>query len=105
MQDKEKIKIVQFLIKEIGTENILCEDEINGVYYDYDTVIELLEKAKNIMITTERCPRPKNIPNDIPWCENMNPEVEFDPFVYHGDMTPEDFRKAQNDYLNDKYSK
>ncbi|MHB8064912.1 MAG: hypothetical protein ACYDG2_20200 [Ruminiclostridium sp.] len=46
-----------------------------------------------------RCSRPNNVPSDIPWSESMN--VEFDPFVYRGDMSIKDFRQAQNNYLDD----
>jgi hypothetical protein len=33
-------------------------------------------------------------------CDGM--EDEFDPFVYRGDMSVEDFRRAQDNYFEDK---
>jgi hypothetical protein len=97
MQDKAKIEIIQNIVNELKATNNLYIDERKGFYFDYDTVIDLLQKASETMVSTARCPRPKDIPEDIPWCESMN--EEFDPFVYRGDMSIEDFRKAQNNYL------
>lgn len=39
------------------------------------------------------------LPEDIPWRESANPELEFDPFVYDGTMTIEDFKKVQEKTL------
>lgn len=96
MQNKSKIEMIFSLIREIESANILYADETPGYYFDYDTVIELLKKASYTIVSTERCPRPQDLPKDIPWCESGE---EFDPFVYRGDMSPEDFQRAQTSCL------
>ncbi len=93
MQDNEKIKIIQTLLMNILTQNELYIQD--GIYYDYSTVIGKLSEAFGIMENTVRCPRPVNVPEDIAWNESMNPEYEFNPFVYDGNMSNEDFEKAQ----------
>lgn len=99
MQDKNKILKIQNLLNGLTTANDLYSDENKGFYFDYDTVIELLQQINETIDASARCPRPDNIPSDIPWCESMN--NEFDPLVYRGDMSVEDFRKAQNAYFGD----
>lgn len=94
MFNKNKIEVINNLIREIESANLYCSNEEKGIYFDYDAVIELLKKASCKLVSTKRCLRPKNIPSDIPWCESMNID-EFSPFVYKADMSIEDFKKAQ----------
>ena len=100
MQDKDKILEIRNLLTSISAANDLYSDENKGFYFAYDSVIELLQQVNETIDASARCPRPDNIPDDISWCENMN--NEFDPFVYRGDMSVEDFRKAQDNYFEDK---
>lgn len=100
MQDKGKIAIIKRLISEISAANEHYNDSENGQFYDYDTVISLLQQAKETMDQSARCPRPKNIPSDLPWDEAMN-DQGFNPFVYRGSMSIEDFEKAQKEYFKD----
>jgi len=93
--NKNKIEVINKLIREIESANLYCSDEKTGIYFDYDAVIELLKKASCKLVSTKRCLRPKNIPDDIPWCESMNTDDEFSPFVYKADMSIDDFEKAQ----------
>lgn len=102
MQDKDKILEIRNLLNGLTATNDLYSDENKGFYFDYDTVIELLQQVNETIDASARCPRPDNISSDIPWCENMNDE--FDPLVYRGDMSAEDFRKAQNAYFEDDSS-
>ncbi|MEN6325830.1 MAG: hypothetical protein ABFD18_06450 [Syntrophomonas sp.] len=96
LQSKAKITTICGLISEI--KNITLEQS-GGIYFDYDTAIDLLEKVKGTMIESMRCPKPKDLPNNLPWCESMNMNEEFDPYVYKGDMSVDDFRKAQKYYF------
>jgi hypothetical protein len=96
MQDKEKLAIVSNLISEI--KNISMQQE-DGIYFDHDTVIDLLQRVKDTMLISMRCPRPNDFPSDIPWCESMNVDEEFDPFVYRGDMSIDDFKKVEKKYF------
>jgi hypothetical protein len=99
MQDKDKILEIRNLLNSISAANDLYSDESKGFYFAYETVIELLQQVNETIDESARCPRPDNIPDDIPWCENMN--NEFDTFVYRGDMSVEDFRRAQDNYFRD----
>lgn len=102
LEDEEKKKrIIDNIINEIKGINNSKDNEAKGVYFNYDAVIELLEQAKNEMINSMRCPRPKDIPKDIIWCESMGDE-DFDPYMYKGDMSVEDFKKAQQLYFNNE---
>lgn len=102
LEDEDKKKeIINNIINEISEINNSKDNESKGIYFNYDSVIELLEQAKNEMINSMRCPRPKDIPKDIIWCESMGDE-EFDPYVYKGDMSVEDFKKAQQLYFNNE---
>ena len=99
MQDKDKILEITNLLNSLSAVNDLYSDENKGFYFAYDTVIELLQQVNETIDASARCPRPNYIPDDISWCENMN--NEFDPFVYRGDMSVEDFRRAQDNYFRD----
>lgn len=101
MQDKGKIIEIRNLLNSLSVANDLYSDENKGFYFDYDIVIELLQQVNETMDASARCPRPDNIPADIPWCERMNDGMndDFDPYVFKGDMSIEDFRKAQNTYF------
>jgi len=98
MQDKEKIENIKNLLNGLMASNNLYFNEEQGFYFDYDTVVDLLQKACETIDFTARCPRPNDVSGDILWCESMN--AEFDPFVYRGDMSIEDFTQAQNNYLD-----
>ena len=104
MQDKDKILEIRDLLNSISAAIDLYSDENKGFYFAYDSVIELLQQVNETIDDSARCPRPVNIPDDIPWCERMcdGMEDEFDPFVFRGDMSVEDFRKAQDNYFEDK---
>lgn len=79
----------------------MYENSEEEFYFDYVGVVDLLEKTKEKVETSLRCLRPGNIPDDIAWCEMTNTDYEFDPFVYDGSMSIDDFEKAQAAVLND----
>ena len=99
MQYKDKILEITNLLNSLSAANDLYSDENKGFYFAYEIVIKLLQQVNETIDASARCPRPDNIPDDIPWCENMN--NEFDPLVYRGDTSIEDFRKAQDNFFED----
>ncbi|PYG84879.1 hypothetical protein LY28_03500 [Ruminiclostridium sufflavum DSM 19573] len=104
MQDKDKISEIRNILNRIAAVNDLYSDENKGFYFDYDTVIQLLRQADEVIDSSARCPRPDNVPAGILWCEKMcdGGEDEFDPFVYRGYISTKDFRKVQNAYFEDR---
>lgn len=100
MKNRDKIDHINRLCQEILSlnESYSTQDKF---YFYYDEVIELLEKAKTSIEESLRSSRPDNLPKDIAWCENVNPEYEFDPFVFDGSMSVQDFKKAQKKTLDD----
>ena len=102
-QDIEKIERIESLCQELGENNrIYAATDIKS-YFAYDDVIELLERALNNMTNSVRCPRPENIPQNMAWSERFHDsQFEFDPFVYDGSMSIEDYEKVSNAYLEDQ---
>lgn len=103
MQEKDKIIKIRDILNSLTTVNDLYSDEDKGFYFDYDTVIELLQQVNDTIDASARCPRPDSIPSDIPWCESMN--SEFDPYVFRNDMSVEEFSRAQKDYFEDSQAR
>ena len=103
MQDKDKILEITNLLNSLSAANDLYSDENKGFYFAYDSVIELLRQVNETIHASARCPRPDNIPADIPWCERMynGMEDEINPYVFRGDMSVEDFRRDQDNYFRD----
>lgn len=94
MQDKEKIEIIRCLLQDLTANNEDFKNGEKGIYYDYDGVIEHLKKAQEIIDNSVHIPRPKDLPEDLPWRETFaDPDENFDPYVYDGSMSPEDYKK------------
>lgn len=101
MNTKDKINKISGLCSTIiSLSNFYNNDEFK-FYFAYDRVIEMLENTIVEIEASLRCKRPENLPEDIPWSESTNPEWVFDPYVYDGTMTIEDFEKAQAATLKD----
>ncbi|ADU27923.1 hypothetical protein [Ethanoligenens harbinense] len=113
MQSKEKISRInevltdlQYKLDDLQFQNTACANEKNGTYYDYDGVIALLEQTVALLEQTvdrqkgtARNPRPANLPNNIAWRETFaDPDEEFDPYVFDGSMSPEDYNKMVSAY-------
>ena len=59
------------------------------------------------MLVTEsaRCPRPADLPPELPWREKLyNGEEVFDPYVYVGAMSAEDYEKMCEHMTSDRES-
>ena len=92
MQDQDKIRQVDVLLSDLTSTNQIYSDPKIGTHYDYDRVMKLLQKAAQAMHDTARNPRPDNLPKDMPWSEHFaDPDEAFDPYVYDGSMSPEDY--------------
>lgn len=65
------------------------------IRYDYETVLQLLEKASECLRESARCARPANLPKDMPWSEKLWDGEEENPYVYDGSMSMEDYDRLQ----------
>ncbi|MGD9566859.1 MAG: hypothetical protein AB7V48_00815 [Sedimentibacter sp.] len=101
VKDKEQINKIYELCQEIIHLNNMYENSGVKYYFDYDGTIELLDKTKEKIESSLRCLRPGNLPDDIVWCENVDLDYSFDPFVYDGSMNIKDFKKVQAASLKD----
>jgi hypothetical protein len=101
MQSLEKVNKISQILNDIVRRNVLYADPEHRTYFSYDEVIEHLESALNIIDLSARNPRPNNIPQNISWNEKFySPDNEFNPYVYDGSMSPEDFERAADAYIN-----
>jgi hypothetical protein len=56
----------------------------------------------NIINETSRNPRPDNLPQNMPWSEKFFiTDNVFNPYVFDGSMSIEDFERALEAYIND----
>ncbi len=94
MKDVEKSKTISTLLGELQMLNTLYAKDGCTVYFDYDGVIEHLDKAKSLINESARTARPANLPEDIPWCEAMSCD-SIDPYIYTGDISIDDFQNIQ----------
>ena len=72
MQNLEKSDQVKWfceIIINVVTSNE--SDTQHKIYFDYDSVLGLLEQAQTAVIDSARCPRPENLPPDMPWSERL----------------------------------
>ncbi len=107
MYNKEKIERISELLQELQTGNTAYDDPAIAYHYDYDRVIQSLEQAKETMEQSVRCPRPKDLPKDIPWSERLSQgadDEDFNPYVYDGTMSPEDYDKMRENYERNLHS-
>lgn len=95
MQDLEKSgKVKWFCEIIINVVTSYESDAGHKIYFDYDSVLKLLEQAQEVTIDTARCPRPENLPSDMPWCERLYGGDEvFDPYAFDGTMSTPDYEK------------
>ncbi len=99
MQDNEKAALVNQLCREIIEKNELTLK--SNVYYDYTAVIEKLYNVKEVMHNTIRVPRPEELPKHIIWSEKPA-DLELDPYVFDGSMSPDKFERWQEMMLGDE---
>lgn len=102
MQNLEKSRQVKWICENIIDTVISYEGNPESkIYFDYDNVLKLLEQAQATTTDTARCLRPENLPPGIPWSERMySGDEEFDPFVYDGTMSIDDYEKM-HELLNE----
>lgn len=96
IQNLKKVNHIHNLCKEI----VDCSKKYSSAslksYYDYDGVIKLLDKAKEVLEKSARCPPIETLPDNIVWCNKFyDVESEFSIYVYDGSMSAEDFQKVQ----------
>ena len=94
MQDLDKhIQIKELLASPQNTIEY-CESGPHSIYFDYAGVIGLLEQAQTLVTESARCPRPADLPPGLPWSERLyNGDDLFDPYVFDGSMSIEDYEK------------
>lgn len=94
MQDLEKSDQVKRLCEAIINASESYENASNQIYFDYDNVIVLLEQAQMLAVETARCPRPADLPPNMPWCERLyNGDEVYDPYAFDSTMSAEDYEK------------
>jgi hypothetical protein len=107
MRDSEKSGQVKRLCDAIIIAAECYENDFNPIYFDYDSVIVLLEQAQTLVAESARCPRPANLPPHIPWREKLYDSDEaFDPYAFDGTMGVEDYERMhelmdENDVLDE----
>jgi hypothetical protein len=96
-QDLKKSDYVKWLIESIANAVTSYENDsheiYHEIYFDYDDVISLLEQADALVEESARCPRPDNLPLDMPWSERMDDDEDFNPFVFDGTMSIDDHER------------
>lgn len=103
MHNQEKVDIIKGLCNEIISDSIQYSDQDMKSYFDYDTVITLLTKSKEVIKQSARCPRPEHLPEDLIWSEKYyNENDEVNPYVYDGSMSAEEFEKLQEKLFEDE---
>jgi len=98
MQDLEKSGQVRWFCEIIINVVTSYESDANHkIYFDYDSVLKLLEQAQITAIDTARCPRPDNLPPEMPWSERLYGGDEvFNPYAFDGTMSIEDYEKMHD---------
>lgn len=70
------------------------ENDTHPIYFDYDGAIGLLEQVQILVTESARCPRPTDLPPGMPWSERLAGGDEvFDPYVFDGTMSDEDYER------------
>jgi len=94
-QDLEKSGHVKWLLEVMTNAVTSYENDANKIYFDYDSVIGLLEQVQIHLTDSVRCTRPADLPEHLPWCEKMyNGDDVFNPYAY-ADMSHEDYEKMR----------
>ncbi len=94
MYNKNKADEIILLCTTIINTVRAYEEQGYKVHFDYDRAAKLLSETTAHIIDTARCPRPDNLPSDMPWSERLYDGTEFDPYTYDGSMSVPDFEKA-----------
>ncbi len=103
IQDKEKEWIIIQLCKDIINSCRNKTSTENQIYFDYDSVINLLTQTKEVIEESLLCPRPEEISKGIPWSERLyDGENDPDPYVFNGSMSIEDFERYQDLMLGEE---
>ena len=80
MRDLEKSGQIKGLCAAIISVAECYETASDPIYFDYENMIALLEQAQILQEESARCPRPANLPVNIPWCEKLhNGDEMFNP--------------------------
>jgi hypothetical protein len=97
MRDLEKSALVRRLCEAVINAAECYENDSEPIYFDYDSVIHLLEQAQTLVIESARCPRPSNLPPNLPWRERLyNGDEVIDPYAFDGTMRVEDYDKMHD---------
>jgi hypothetical protein len=95
MRDLEKSGQVKWLCEVISNAAESYENDTHPIYFDYGGVISLLEQAQMLVTESARCPRPENLPSGMPWSERLYDGEDFDPYVFDGAMSAEDYERMR----------
>lgn len=94
MQDLEKSDQVKRLCEAIINASESYENATDSIYFDYNSVIALLEQAQTLVAESARCPRPATLPSNMPWSERLyNGDEDNDPYAFDGTMSAEDYER------------
>lgn len=94
VQDLGKSSRIKGLLGETMSTVECYEAENHGIFFDYDGAIGLLEQVQALVAESARCPRPANLPPDIPWCEKLyDGDDSLNPYVFDGTMSEADYEK------------
>jgi hypothetical protein len=105
MRDLDKSDQVKWLCKVIANAAESYENDKHPIYFDYDSVIALLEQAQMLVTESARCPRPADLPPGMPWCERLAGGDEvFDPYAFDGTMSEEDYERMHELMAADRES-
>lgn len=65
--------------------------------FDYEKILASIKEATTALEKSVRCKRPEQLTEGVAWSENLyDAEEDFNPFVYQGDMSLQEFRQVQN---------
>lgn len=67
-------------------------------YFEYAAVLALLQKVDEKIDNTTRYAKPSWLPADAAWDERPSCD-DFDPYVFTGTMSVQDFEMAQTKYF------
>ncbi len=101
----DKIVQINELLAGIQDQNDIYSNSSKNGYFDYDSVITALQQAQQTIDSSLRYPRPENLPEDMIWSEKPSAgfDDDFDPFVYDGSISPEDFFKVQGQFVHNGF--
>jgi hypothetical protein len=96
MRDSEQNGHVKRLLETITNAVESYENDIRPIYFDYDGVIGLLDRAVALVTESARCPRPADLPPELPWSERLYDGDEvFYLYAYDGAMSAEDYERMR----------